>query len=197
MTAEPRMKTVALYFDYASPWAYIAEELLPRKLPGITVTHHPIYLRGLETFSKGLPYTGAKLQYLARDLARVAEHEGVPLVPPASFPMDGLQALRAAYVAQDSGAFDRFHRATFRAAWAERRDIGQKDVVARLLADAIGANEATAVEAMTAPAIKDRLREATTQAEARGVFGTPTFFVGDEMFWGHDRFDYVARAAAG
>lgn len=45
------------------------------------------------------------------------------------------------------------------------------------------------------PAVKDRLREATAAAEARGVFGVPTFFVGDEMFWGHDRFDYVARAA--
>lgn len=189
------MKNVALYFDYASPWAYIAEELLPRKLPGIAVTHHPIYLRGLETFAKGMPYTGAKLQYQARDLARVAEHEAVTLVPPTTFPIDGLHALRAAYVAQDSGAFDRYHRATFRATWAEQRDIGNKDVVARLLAEAIGASEAVALEAMTAQSIKDRLRDATTQAEARGVFGTPTFFVGDEMFWGHDRFDYVARAS--
>jgi 2-hydroxychromene-2-carboxylate isomerase len=190
------MKNVSLYYDYGSPWAYIAEELLPRKLPGVAVTHHPIYLRGLETFSKGMPYTSAKLQYLARDLARVAEHEAVTLVPPATFPVDGLHALRAAYVAQDSGAFDRYHRATFRAAWAEQRDIGQKDVVARLLAEAIGASEAVALEAMTASAIKDRLRDATARAEARGVFGTPTFFVDDEMFWGHDRFDYVAREAA-
>ena len=190
------MKNVALYFDYASPWAYIADELLPRKLPGITVTHHPIYLRGLETFAKGLPYTGAKLQYLARDLARVAAHEGVTLVPPVSFPVDGLHALRAAYVAKDSGAFDRYHRAAFRAAWAEQRDISQKDVIARLLAEAIGANEAAALEAMTAQAIKDRVRGATAEAEAHGVFGTPTFVVGDEMFWGHDRLEYVARAAA-
>jgi 2-hydroxychromene-2-carboxylate isomerase len=190
------MKPVALYFDYASPWAYIAEEILARKLPGVTVSHHPIYLRGLETFAKGVPYTGNKLQYVARDAARVAEHEGVLLAPPATFPVDGLHALRAAYVAQDSGAFERYHRAAFRAAWAEQREIGHKEVVARLLADAIGANETTALEAMSAPAIKERLRAATAGAEARGVFGTPTFFVGEEMFWGTDRFDYVARAAA-
>jgi 2-hydroxychromene-2-carboxylate isomerase len=190
------MKSVDIYFDYASPWAYIADEIVARRLPGIAVTHHPIYLRGLETFSKGLPYTGAKLHYLVRDFTRVAEHEGVKLAPPASFPVDGLQALRAAYVARDSGAFDRYHRATFRAVWAEQRDVGQKDVVARLLAEAIGADERTALEAMGAPEIKARLRATTTQAEARGVFGAPTFFVGDEMFWGHDRFDYVARAVA-
>ncbi len=190
-------KSVDFYFDYASPWAYVADELLARKLPGITVTYHPIYLRGLETFSKGLPYTAAKLQYQARDLTRVVAHEGVTMVPPMVFPIDGLQSLRAAFVARDSGAFDRYHRAAFRAAWAEQRDISQKEVVARILAEAIGASESTALEAMSAPAIKDRLREETTKAEARGVFGTPTFFVGDEMFWGHDRFDYVARASRG
>jgi 2-hydroxychromene-2-carboxylate isomerase len=189
------MKSVALYFDYASPWAYVTEELLARKLPGVTVTHHPIYLRGLETFARGLPYTAAKLQYLARDLARVAEHEGVTLVPPVTFPLDGLQALRGAYVAQGSGAFDRYHRAAFRAAWAEQRDIGKKEVVAAILAQAIGTSESAALEALSDPSIKERLREATLQAEARGVFGTPTFFVEDEMFWGHDRFEYVARAA--
>lgn len=192
------MKSVAFYFDYASPWAYLANELLPRKLPILTaqaITYHPVYLRGLETFSKGLPYSTAKLTYLMRDLARCAEHEGVTVVPPHGFPLDGLHALRGACVARDSGAFDRYHRATFRAAWTQARDITDKNVVARLLADALGSTEGAALEAMSAQAIKDRLRDATAAAEARGVFGTPTFFVGDEMFWGHDRFDYVSRAA--
>jgi 2-hydroxychromene-2-carboxylate isomerase len=189
------MKLVEMYFDYASPWAYLANELVPRKLPGAAVTYRPIYLRGLETFSKGLPYTGGKLAYLARDLARCAAHEGVQLLPPASFPVDGLHALRGAYVAMESGAFDRYHRAMFRAAWAEQRDVGKKEVAAAILAEALGSGEAAALEAMSAQPVKDRLRDATSQAEARGVFGTPTFFVDDEMFWGHDRFDYVARAA--
>jgi 2-hydroxychromene-2-carboxylate isomerase len=189
------MKTIELYFDYASPWAYLANELLPRKLPGLPVTYRPMYLRGLETFSKGLPYTNAKLAYLMRDIQRCAEYEGVPLAPPVSFPIDGLQALRGALVAQDNGAFDRYHRDLFRGAWATGRDVNKREVVAAILAEALGSNEATALEALAAAPIKDRLREATLAAEARGIFGTPTFFVGDEMFWGHDRFDYVARAA--
>jgi 2-hydroxychromene-2-carboxylate isomerase len=189
------MKPVDLYFDYASPWAYLVSELVARKLPGIVVKHHPVYLRGLETFAKGLPYLSAKLAYLMHDFQRCAAHEGVTVAAPASFPIDGLHALRAACVAQDSGAFERYHRAAFRAAWAEGRDLNDKQVVATILADALGANEGSALEAMSAQAVKDRLREATAAAEARGVFGTPTFFVGSEMFWGHDRFDYVARAA--
>ena len=190
------MKPVAFFFDYASPWSYLANTLLPRKLPGVNVTYHPIYLRGLETFSKGMPYTGAKLAYQMRDIARCADYEGVTLVTPAKFPIDGLQALRAAFVAQDSGAFDRFHRAAFKAGWVEQRDVSVKEVVARLLADALGSSEAVALEAMSTPEIKERLRQTTAHAEERGVFGTPSFFVGDELFWGHDRFDYVARAAA-
>jgi len=190
------MKRVELYFDYASPWAYLANELVSRELPGVAIDYRPIYLRGLETFSKGLPYSSAKLGYLMRDLARCAEHERVKLTPPASFPIDGLHALRGALVAQERGAFERYHGATFRAAWAEARDITKKETVASLLAEALGTTEAEALEAMAAPSIKDRLRDATSEAQNRGVFGVPTFFVGDEMFWGHDRFAYVARAAA-
>lgn len=190
------MKPVAFYFDYASPWAFLANELLARKLPGAAFTYHPIYLRGLETFSKGMPYTSGKLFYLMRDLARCADFEGVTMVPPASFPIDGLHALRAAYVAQDTSAFDRYHRAVFRAAWAEARDVSNKEVIAALLAEAIGSSQASALEAMSAQAVKDRLRDASAKAGERGVFGTPTFFVGEEMFWGHDRLEYVARAIA-
>jgi 2-hydroxychromene-2-carboxylate isomerase len=193
------MKHVDLYFDYASPWAYLASETVARRLPGVTIAWKPIYLRGLETFSKGLPYTGAKLDYLIKDFTRCTAHEGVPVAPPAAFPLDGLHALRAAYVAMDAGAFDRFHRAMFRAIWAEQRDAG-KETVAAILAEAVGPAVAkTADEAlakMSEPAVKERLREATAKAAERGVFGTPTFFVGDEMFWGCDRMDYVARAAA-
>lgn len=192
------MTNIELHYDYASPWAYLASELLAKRLPAasFTVSYHPIYLRGLESFSKGIPYGSAKLAYIMRDLERCAAHEGVPLAPPASFPIDGLGALRAAYVAEERGVFDRYHPAAFRAVWAEGRDLNDKGVVATLLAEALGADEAAAREAMTAQPIKDRLREATAAAVARGVFGTPTFFVGDELFWGHDRLDYAVRAAS-
>lgn len=188
-------KPVDYYFDYASPWAFLADNLLARDLSGVTLTHRPIYLRGLESFSKGIPYTAAKLQYVTRDLARCAEHEGVTIAPPASFPIDGLQLLRGAYVALDKGAFDRFHRAAFEATWAKQRDVSKKEVAAAILAEALGSTEAAALEAMAAQPIKDRLRDETARAADRGVFGTPTWFVGDEMFWGHDRMGYVARAA--
>ncbi len=189
------MKRIELYFDYASPWAYLASELVARDLTAAAIDHRPVYLRGLESFAKGLPYSSAKLTYLMSDFPRCAAHERIPLAPPAAFPIDGLHALRGALVAQDRGAFEGYHRATFRAVWAESRDITKKESAARLLAEAIGTTEAEALEAMSAQAIKDLLRDTTSAAVARGLFGVPTFFVGEEMFWGHDRIAYAARAA--
>lgn len=188
---------VAYYFDYASPWAYLADALAPRELAGVALDHRPVYLRGLESFAQGMPYSSAKLAYLMRDLARCAEHHRVPIAPPASFPIDGLHLLRAAWVAKDRGAFEPFHRAAFRATWAEQRETGKKEVAAVMLAEAIGCSEAAALESMTAPVIKDRLREETSRAAERGVFGTPSWIVGEELFWGHDRIGYVGRAARG
>jgi 2-hydroxychromene-2-carboxylate isomerase len=106
--------------------------------------------------------------------------------------------LRAAIVAQGRGddVFARYHRAAFRAAWSEQRDVSNKEVAAALLAEAIGSSSAEAEAAMADRAVKTKLRENTEQAAARGAFGVPTFFVGDEMFWGHDRMDYVLRAAS-
>lgn len=186
---------VTAYFDFASPWAWVAWNIAPKKLPGITIDWQPIYLRGLETFSKGLPYTSAKLDYLMKDLQRVARHEGVALAPPATFPIDGLTMLRAAFVAKEKNAFERFATMAFRATWAESKPIADKTFVASLLGEAIGATEADALALTTQPHVKDALRDATAAAEKRGVFGVPTFAVGDELFWGNDKLDYVLRAA--
>jgi 2-hydroxychromene-2-carboxylate isomerase len=190
------MKNVTVHYDYASPWAYLASELAERKLPGVPLTWVPTYLRGLESFATGVPYSAAKLTYITRDLVRVAEHEKVPLQPPVTFPIDGLSTLRAAIVALERGAFDRYHRAAFRAAWAEQKDVSNRTVAVTLLAEAIGSTVAEAEAAMSSPSVKTTLRTNTEAAAAKGAFGVPTFFVDEEMFWGHDRMDYVLRAAS-
>lgn len=188
------MPTVEFVYDYASPWSYIASELLATRLPGVEIRYRPTYLRALESFQQGIPYAAGKLQYLARDLARCAQHEGVPLKPPHAFPVNGLHALRGALLAQKLGCFEAFHRLMFRATWAESRDISTRDAVA-VIAREHGFEPIAAQ--LDDPEIKAKLREDTDAIVQRGVFGVPTFFVGDEMFWGHDRLDYVARAAAG
>jgi 2-hydroxychromene-2-carboxylate isomerase len=193
---------IFVYYDYASPWSYLASELVERKLPGEVVDWRPIYLRGLPMFREGMPYTGSKLRYMGLDLMRCAAHEGVPFRFPSIFPVNGLHAVRGAIAARaiSDEAFSVYHRAMFRAAWSQDRDIGRREVVVEIAVEA-GLDRARFTSLVDAPETKDKLRAETAAAEARGVFGVPAFFVGRtegdaELFWGHDRLDYVARAAA-
>jgi 2-hydroxychromene-2-carboxylate isomerase len=185
---------VQFYFDYASPWAFLADRLLARRLDGATVEHVPMYLRGVDTFARGLPYSPAKLQYLLRDFARCSAHESVAVKFPSVFPVNGLYALRGAIVAQRLDSFAAYHAAVFDAVWAQGRDLSTREAVAALARE-IGLQ--AVAEGMEEPEVKEALRNNTDAAIARGVFGVPSFFVGDELFWGHDRLGYVARALDG
>ena len=187
---------VAFLYDYASPWAYLADRLLERELPGIEIEHRPIYIRGLDAFSSGVPFSPPKMTYLVRDLERCARHHGIELAVPSIFPVNGLQALRGALAARELGGFEAFHGPMFRAAWAEDRDASDRGVVLDVAVEA-GLDRAAMEAHMVDPALKARLKEDTAAAQEAGVFGVPSFLVGEELFWGHDRLAYVRRAANG
>ena len=110
---------------------------------------------------------------------------------------DARPPLRVAMVAKEMGRFQEFHHSAYRARWSEARDLSQREELAKLVADA-----GLDVEAVLAHAeskdIDEQLDAQTREAIDRGVFGVPTMFVGDEMFWGNDRFElvrfYIQRA---
>jgi 2-hydroxychromene-2-carboxylate isomerase len=179
-------------FDYASPWSYLADATLARHFDPARVRYLPVYLRGFDAFKNGVPYVPAKLAYLLKDVVRSAAHLEVPVAMPKVFPINGLYALRGALAAQKGGGFAAYHAAMFRAAWAEQRDVSSKEVVAAIAREA---GAPAAAEGLDDPAIKDALRAQTEHAVARGAFGVPTFFVGDEMYWGHDRMHFAATEA--
>lgn len=187
-------KPVQFLFDYASPWAYLANECLPEKFAGLKIEYIPIYLRGLEAFSTAMPYNANKLKYTWKDFERCIKFHGVEATFPDQFPVNGIHALRGALVAQQQGQFPAYHDHVFKATWRDNRNMGDKEVVIALAAE-VGLDAGVFREAINDPEIKETLRQQTEQWQERGVFGVPTFWVGDEMFWGHDRMDYVVRAA--
>jgi 2-hydroxychromene-2-carboxylate isomerase len=187
--------TVDFYFDYASPWSYLADSILDRTLPGVSVNYRPIYIRGLPAFSKGLPYDMTRLQYIAKDFVRCTAFWGVHQQFPSDFPINGIYALRISLWTQVH-APDRFlecHRALFQAAWRDDREIANKQVAVDVAAGR-GLDAAALSSGIDEAAIKDALREQTSRAMERGVFGVPSFFLGDELYFGHDRLDYLRRA---
>jgi 2-hydroxychromene-2-carboxylate isomerase len=189
------MATCQFLFDYASPWAYLADCLRPRLLPGVTVELCPVYLRGMSAFASGLPYSSDKLRYIMQDMVRCAAHEGIPLALPSAFPINGLYALRGALWCQDHGGLDAFHAAAFAAAWRDDRPLGERRVVLELAREC-GLDVSAFSAGIDSEPVKSALKSRTAKAVERGVFGVPSFFVGDELFWGHDRLDYVARAVS-
>jgi 2-hydroxychromene-2-carboxylate isomerase len=131
----------------------------------------------------------AKGRYMWRDLERVCTAEGLPLkLPPVTFPQNGLKAARLALSGEREGWTPDFTRAVFLANYAGQKDISD-DATLRAILEALGIDAEAAVEAANAPANKDALKQQTEEAQARGLFGAPSFVVGDELFWGNDRLE--------
>ena len=188
-------KAVEFYFDYASPYAYVANEVLEKKLPGAEIIYKPTYLRGLEMFREAMPFTARKVVYMSKDLARITHREGIPHCQPSAFPVNGIHGLRGALWCQENAPemFRTYHRALFRATWAEDQNVSDKSVVVEIAAG-LKIDRDAFVSGIGDARLKQQLKENTAAAEARGIFGVPSFIVDGELYWGHDRMDYVREA---
>ena len=194
-------KTVEFFFDFGSPYTYLAYHQLPKIAArhGATVIWRPILLGGVfqATGNKSPMEVPAKGQYSLIDLQRWAQHFGVPLQMNPHFPINTLPLMRGAVAMQlrSEVEFQRYVAVIFRAMFEHPRNLNQPEEVAAVLAEN-GMDPTAFVDLINAPAAKEKLKENTAQAVARGVFGAPTFFVGEQMFWGQDRLDFVEQALA-
>lgn len=193
-------RTVEFLFDVVSPTAYLAHKRLPdiAARTGATVAWTPVFLGAIMQATGNAPpgKVPAKGRYMNRDMVRCAARHAIPFVLNAHFPVNTLMLQRAAVALLDEAgeaAFRRFIDTCFDAIWAEGKNMGDMEVVAETLSAAGFDAEDLAARAGD-PAIKEKLKANTDAAVARGVFGAPTFFVGDEMYFGQDRLDYVEDA---
>jgi 2-hydroxychromene-2-carboxylate isomerase len=109
------------------------------------------------------------------------------------FPQNTLGALRGALVALDDGSFPAYHRAMFQAMWRDGVNL-EDEAAYRGVLQAAGIDVERISTGRNQQGVKDRLRANTDEAIARGAFGAPSLFVGDELFFGNDRLDFVAEA---
>lgn len=198
------MKQIEFYYDLVSPYSYLAygEAYRVAEESGAEVVLRPVLLGALHKIAgiKAPIETPAKGRYQARDIQRWARRYGLPMRFPQPFPFRTLKTMRAAMWCAEEGSLEAFTREAFALFWEEDgapkgleapdEDGPLREVVRRAGLDPedlmAGADEA-----------KETLKAATAGAAERGVFATPTFFVGDEMFWGNDRLDFVGEALKG
>jgi 2-hydroxychromene-2-carboxylate isomerase len=196
-----RTGVAVFYYDLGSPYAYLAAERVNGLFTaaGAPVPEwQPILLGGLfKRFERSSWGLGPDRETGMRECARRASAYGLPPIRwPDPWPPNTLIAMRAATFAKSIGKTVSFSLAGFRQAFAAGRDLGELDGVA--IAAAAAEIHPRALEAAIArDAIKAGLREATDMAGDLGVRGVPTVIVGEAAFWGDDRLEEAAAAAAG
>ncbi|HUK65670.1 MAG TPA: 2-hydroxychromene-2-carboxylate isomerase [Anaeromyxobacteraceae bacterium] len=189
------MAVLEFFYDFVSPYSYLASERVEEiaRRTGAELRFRPFLLGGVlkATANTAPAEVPPKYRHLKVDVGRWARRLGLALSFPEAHPFSSLLAMRCAFAAEGMGKLVPFTHAAFRAVWVEGRDLTSPEVLAEVARD-VGADGAALVA--SAPAYKQALLAQTEEAVRRGAFGAPTFFVGEEMFVGNDRLDFVEEA---
>lgn len=184
------MATVEFFYDIGSPYSYLAATQISHLVErcGATCQWRPFLLGGVfKAVGNKAPATlPPRARYMLQDLTRWSATYQVPFRFPSQFPMNTLLAMRALTAIPEADRRDA-SLALFTAYWVNDADLTQPAVIAQIIGE-------SPVAAATAPETKTALRATTDEAVARGAFGAPTFFVGEQMFFGNDRLDFVEAA---
>ncbi|HUE46551.1 MAG TPA: 2-hydroxychromene-2-carboxylate isomerase [Aestuariivirgaceae bacterium] len=186
-----------LWFDLASTYSYLtAMRIVPLAMAAdVDVRWRPFLLgpifkaRGWDTSPFNLyPDKG---RYMWRDMERLAQAQGLALVRPEPFPQNSLLAARAALSPAVAPHQAAFCRGVFAAEFAEGQSISEPTTLAGIAAG-LGLDAEAILAEATSGAVKERLKEETTEAQRLGIFGAPTFVAADgELFWGNDRLEHA------
>lgn len=195
-------KTIDFYYDYSSPFGYLASERIESLAAkhGRTVSWHPILLGAVFKVTGQAPLTQAPLKgnYSIRDFSRSAREQKIDYKHPDVFPIGSVAACRATLWMRDheSGEINQhtanFIHSVFRAYYTQSRDITDVSVITEL-AENLGIDQQQLTAAMGDQSVKDALRKEVEDAIALEVFGSPMMIVDNEPFWGHDRLEQLDR----
>ena len=187
------MAEVEFWYEFGSTYSYPAAMRIGRLAAdaGVGLRWRPFLLGPIfKAYGwNDSPFNiyAAKGRYMWRDLTRICAAEGLPLkLPPVSFPQNGLKAARLALIGGPQGWTPAFSRAVFAANYVEQKDISDDDTLAAIVAG-LGVDAPSAFAAANTSENKEALKRQTDEAAARGLFGAPSFTIGDELFWGNDR----------
>jgi 2-hydroxychromene-2-carboxylate isomerase len=199
------MPHVEFHFDFGSPNAYLAHLLIPQieRRTGAPFEYVPVLLGGVFKLTNNRSpqesFEGVKnkMEYQRLEMQRFIRRHGITrFAMNPFFPVNTLMVMRGAVAAQTEGVFDRYVDAVFRHMWAEPKKMDDP-AVARAALDESGLDGARLLAMTQEAAAKDRLLANTQRSVDRGAFGSPTFFVGDEIFFGKDRLREVEEEILG
>ena len=199
---------IEFFFDISSPWTYLAfhnVQPLAAELK-VPIQWRPIMVGGIFNTINPSVYAmrqnpvPAKMAYMKKDLQDWARQAGLKIVmPPKVFPVNSVKAMRGCIWLDGQtpsgtpSALLPFATKAFEAYWAQEQDISQDDVLAEIC-EAVGINVKAFFDGIGKQAIKDQLKTNTTEVVERGGFGSPSMFVGNDMYFGNDRLGLLKDA---
>lgn len=189
------------WLDLASNYTYLSVMRIEAEAArrGVAIAWRPFLLgpifRELGWTTPLFVAQAEKGRYVWRDMERQCAKLGIPWRRPSAFPRDPLAATRIALLGAEAPWIGAFCRRVMTLNFAEDRDIAGRETLAGVL-EGLGLEAGPLLQAAETPETRARLRAQTAEARARGVFGAPTFFVGEELFWGNDRLDDALDLAA-
>ena len=194
---------IEFFFDCSSPWTYLAfHNVQPMAAHiGVPIVWRPILVGGVFNTVNPSVYAQrdnpvpAKRAYMLKDLQDWAVPAGLVIrMPPTVFPVNSVKVMRACVWLGQSPDMLRFARAVFEAYWSHDRDISQAPVLADICTQCDIDFQAM-IAAITRADVKAQLKANADELIRRGGFGSPTLFVGDDMYFGNDRLELVRAAA--
>lgn len=198
------MPRVIFYFDFGSPNAYLAHKVIPaiEARTGVKFEYVPALLGGIfkatgnQSPAQAFANIPSKLAYEGKETQRFVKKHGITeYARNPHFPVNTLQIMRGAVAAQQLGLFEPYVEAVYRAMWVDGLKMDDPSVIETALTTA-GLPAGQLMALIGDPDVKAKLIANTEAAVAHGVFGSPSFLVGDELFFGKDRLREVEEEIA-
>ena len=191
------VKNIEFYFDFGSPTAYLAYTQLQliAERQKTNLLYYPILLGGVFKATGNNPPASvpAKGKYMMVDLQRYADKYKVPYKRNPYFPVNTLSLMRGAVSYQDDGDFLKYVNVMFQNMWIDPKNLNDDEVLKRVLIDN-NFDIDDFMQRISDQNVKNKLISNTENAVKKGAFGAPTIFVGDEMFFGQDRMEFIENS---
>jgi len=192
------MHQLEFYYDFGSPTSYLAYKRLLQLQDSydLKIKYRPMLLGGVfkATGNMSPVMIPAKGAYMTQhDMPRFIRRYGVAFAPNPFFPINTLMLMRGAIAADELNCGEAYRSTIFDAMWVKSLNMGDTEIAAKTVDDA-GLDAKALFDLMQQDHIKSKLKDNTEEAIKRGIFGAPTMFMGDEMYFGQDRMDFIEDA---
>ena len=188
------IKSSDFYFDFISPYSFLAYQQIKKieRKENIKIKYKPILLGGLHNLHeiKAPAFIPSKAKFMIKDCKLITEKKRISFKFNSYFPIKTLNLMRGSLVAEVDNFHNYYIDKIFDSFWKDGLNMNDQSIIDKILKN-INVNPKTFFLRLNSESIKNLLKKKTSEAFDKGIFGAPTFFVNNKIFWGQDRLDYA------